>query len=215
MEEKRTIKIEDVRPYKNNVKLHNDKQLELLAKIVAEIGWRQSVEVNQKGVIVVGHGRYLTWKTYKDKYNLPDVWIVDDTGKTIFGKHDERPLTEQQEKMWRIADNRSNESEWINKNLKIELKELDISLLNLTGFETDIKLGEDKNDKPEVLFTEELLEEHNFIVLYFDNQIDWLNLKTLYPLKTVYALDSKDGFEKKGIGRVINGVDFINKIKGE
>lgn len=99
------MKIENIKPYEKNAKIHTDKQLELLAKIVAEIGWRQSVEVNQEGVIVVGHGRYLAWQKFKDKYNLPDVWVIDDTGKTIMGKHDERPLTEQQERMWRLADN--------------------------------------------------------------------------------------------------------------
>ena len=89
----------EIKLYEKNAKIHNDRQLQLLAKIVAEIGWRQSVEVNQQGVIVVGHGRYLAWKKYKDEYNLPDVWVIDDTGKTIMGKHDERPLTEQQERM--------------------------------------------------------------------------------------------------------------------
>ena len=67
------MKIENIKPYEKNAKIHTVKQLELLAKIVAEIGWRQSVEVNQEGVIVVGHGRYLAWQKFKDKYNLPGM----------------------------------------------------------------------------------------------------------------------------------------------
>lgn len=66
--------------------------------------------------------------------------------------------------------------------------------------------------EPEVEFTEELMEEHNYIVLYFDNEIDWLQLQSLYPLKTVDALSSKAGYRKRGIGRVVNGRDFLNKI---
>ncbi len=132
-----------IKLYEKNAKIHTDKQLELLARIVAEIGWRQSVEVNQEGVIVVGHGRYLAWQKFKDKYNLPDVWIVDDMGKTVMGKHDERPLTEQQERMWRIADNQVNAMTGLDMKLAIpELKLLDDEMLDLSGFDKDLVLNE-------------------------------------------------------------------------
>ena len=143
----------DIKLYEKNAKIHTDKQLELLAKIVAEIGWRQSVEVNQEGVIVVGHGRYLAWQKFKDKYRLPDVWIIDDTGKTIMGKHDERPLTEQQERMWRLADNQVNAMTGLDMKLAIpELKLLDDEMLDLTGFDKDLIIEpDDKDDEvPEV-----------------------------------------------------------------
>lgn len=70
-------------------------------------------------------------------------------------------------------------------------------------------------EKPEIEFTEELLEEHNYIVLYFTNEIDWLQAKTLFGLKTVKALDSKKGFEKMGIGRVLNGAEAIERLRRE
>jgi len=73
------LKIDNIKLYPKNAKKHDKKQLELLAKIVAEVGWRQNTEVNQDGVIVAGHGRYLCWQEYKDKLNLPDIWITDDT----------------------------------------------------------------------------------------------------------------------------------------
>ncbi|MCK9319668.1 DNA methyltransferase [Methanoculleus sp.] len=142
-----------IKPYEKNAKIHTGKQLELLARIVAEIGWRQSVEVNQQGVIVVGHGRYLAWEQYKDKYKLPDIWVVDDTGKTIMGKHDEKPLTEQQEKMWRLADNQVNAMTGLDMKLAIpELKLLDDEMIDLTGFDKDLIIeSEAKDDEvPEV-----------------------------------------------------------------
>lgn len=143
MEKKTEIKL-----YEKNAKIHNDKQLELLAKIVAEIGWRQSVEVNQQGVIVVGHGRYLAWEKYKDKYKLPDIWVVDDTGKTVMGKHDEKPLTEQQEKMWRIADNQVNAMTGLDMKLAVpELKLLGEDMLELTGLDSFVLNEEEKYTK--------------------------------------------------------------------
>jgi hypothetical protein len=69
--------------------------------------------------------------------------------------------------------------------------------------------------KGSVTFTQELMESHNYIVLYFDNEIDWNHVQTLYPLPRVKALDSKPGFEKIGIGRVIRGVDFLKKVAAQ
>lgn len=139
--------MKNITPYKNNAKIHTDKQLELLAKVVAEVGWRQNVEVNQKGVIVAGHGRYMAWEKYGEKYGLPEPWVTDDTGKTLMGEHATFPLTEQQEKMWRLADNQLNAMTGLDMDLVIpELKELDASMFELTGFDHDLILDPDGKD---------------------------------------------------------------------
>ena len=91
----------------------------------------------------------------------------------------------------------------------IELDGL-LDLLNLPEVGNTRKSGSDA----EVPFTEELHEEHNYLVLYFDNDVDWQQAKTVFGLKTVKALDSKPGFERKGIGRVIKGSEAINKLLG-
>lgn len=92
-----------------------------------------------------------------------------------------------------------------------EVAELNLSDEFLEEMNLELK---DKNEKitPEVEFTEELLEEHNYVVLYFENEIDWLQLMSVYPLKTKAALDSKPGYTKSGIGRVVKGSDFLNAI---
>ena len=78
--------------------------------------------------------------------------------------------------------------------------------------EKQILEDEEDDEEPDIEFTEELNETHNYMVLYFDNEIDWLNITSLFGLKTVKALDSKKGFEKKGVGRVIKGSDFLSKL---
>jgi site-specific DNA-methyltransferase (adenine-specific) len=137
----------EIKPYANNAKAHPVKQLELLAKVVAEVGWRQNTEVNQDGVIVAGHGRYMAWEKYKDIYNLPPIWITDDKGKTIHGEHATTPLTEEQEKMWRLADNQLNAMTDMDMNLVIEeLKDLSEPMLELTGFDKDLIIEADEMD---------------------------------------------------------------------
>lgn len=142
-----------IKPYPKNAKKHPDKQLELLAKVVSEVGWRQNTEVNQDGVIVAGHGRYMAWEKYKDKYNLPPIWITNDKGETIHGEHATMPLTEEQEKMWRLADNQLNAMTDMDMELVIEeLKELSEPMVELTGFDTDLLIEPDEKDDevPEV-----------------------------------------------------------------
>ena len=71
----------------------------------------------------------------------------------------------------------------------------------------------------EVPFSEVLREEHNYIVLYFDNEVDWLQAESLFVLETVKALSTrKDGKitekqERKGVGRVIRGADALEAIR--
>lgn len=64
-------------------------------------------------------------------------------------------------------------------------------------------------DVPEIEFTSELLEKNNYVVLMFDNEVDWLNLKSVVDLPTVKNL----WWNWKGVWRVIDWSDFINKFK--
>lgn len=104
----------------------------------------------------------------------------------------------------------------------VEESGLDLEGLSLTidipTIDVDSLLGGGKKKKgeerPEIEFTEELMESHNYVVLYFENDVDWLQAQTLFGLKTVKALDSKKGFEKCGIGRVLRGPEAIERIRG-
>lgn len=82
-----------------------------------------------------------------------------------------------------------------------------------------IKMKKQK-EMPEVEFTEVLDESHNYIVLYFDNIVDWLQAQTLFNIKPVRLLSTKRGEsningKKIGLGRVLRGVDVINRLLKE
>ena len=102
---------------------------------------------------------------------------------------------------------------------------LDIELDNIVninmedfGFFNDEKKEED--EKGEVEFSEVIGEEHNYIVLYFDNDVDWLQAESLFELKPVMCGSTRKDEEIKsnmrriGVGRVLKGSDAINKILG-
>ncbi len=135
-----------ISPYEKNAKKHTQKQINALCEIVKEVGWRQPVLVNKEGVIIVGHGRYETW--LQNKEILQPIWIINDSGKTVQGGPDTREMTPEQEKAYRLADNKLNESEWDMKLVTEELSDLDLAgvSISLTGFEKDLILSSDEAD---------------------------------------------------------------------
>lgn len=96
----------------------------------------------------------------------------------------------------------------------LDLEELQVSIdvpeIDVEKYLSDLKR---EKDEPEVEFSEELLEEHNYVVLYFDNEVDWLQAQTLFNLKPVRALHTRKGFLTQGIGRVIKGPEAIERIR--
>ena len=82
--------------------------------------------------------------------------------------------------------------------------------------EDDIKeLKNPDNKESENPFATELDRESNYIVLKFETDIDWLQAKTLFGLQTETARRSNGKAWSSGIGRVLNGIEAINKIKNE
>tara|TARA_R110000824_G_scaffold15839_1_gene66456 strand:+ start:5492 stop:6136 length:645 start_codon:yes stop_codon:yes gene_type:complete len=68
-------------------------------------------------------------------------------------------------------------------------------------------------EEQEIEFSEYLEESHNYVVLLFDNDIDWLSAQTHFNLKSVYSKRANGKPWSKGIGRVVNGADYLKSIK--
>lgn len=100
---------EELTPYAHNAKRHPDDQVEHIANSIREFGFRQPIVVDADNVVVIGHGRLLA----AQKLGLDAVPVVraDD-------------LTEAQIKALRLADNKTNESEWDFGLLDAELVDL-------------------------------------------------------------------------------------------
>lgn len=199
------VKVSDLIPYIRNNKEHDKEQVKMIANSIKEYGFNQPLCIDKNNVVVVGHGRLLAAKELWMK-EVPCVRMED--------------LTEEQINKYRILDNKLNESEWSELNLREELDMLeDMNFGDLELNKEDLfpelfeELGDkEKEEEPEIKFTEELGEENNYIVLFFDDSVDWLQAQSLFGLETVDALDSKEGYRRRGVGRVINGTDFMNKL---
>lgn len=191
--------------YELNAKIHDETQIQQIANSIREFGFVQPVVVDKHNVIVIGHGRVEALKRL-GHIDIPCVCVDD--------------LTEEQVKALRLADNKTNESAWNNDFLAVELKEitLDMAQFGFGGF-GDFEIVDEYEEKPEIEFTETLDEEHNYLVLYFDNKVDWLQASTLFDIKQAKEYSTrKDGKMPKkpatSVGRVLNGAKALNKILG-
>ena len=110
-------------PYTKNAKQHPPAQIDRIANSIRRFGWQQPIVVDKKNVVIIGHARLAAAK----QMNLEQVPVVhaDD-------------LSEEDVKALRLADNKLNESDWIESFLAEELAELDIAGLDMSqfGFET-------------------------------------------------------------------------------
>lgn len=118
-------KINELKPYENNSRTHDESQIKQICESIKEYGWTNPVLIDEKGMIIAGHGRVEAGK----KLYIKEVPCIVLSG-----------LTETQKKAYVIADNKmALNAGWNEELLKTELenlKELDFDL-ELTGFNID------------------------------------------------------------------------------
>jgi hypothetical protein len=120
MSNKQNIELWDVttiKPYPLNAKIHNEAQVEKIAKSIKDFGWRGNpIVVDKDGVILAGHGRRLAAL----KLGLLKVPVVV-----------EKDMTEEEARAYRLADNRVAISDIDTGILEKELASLDYDLAGI------------------------------------------------------------------------------------
>jgi len=107
--------IGDLKPYPQNAKKHDQKQIDNVANSIRRFGWQQPIVIDRDDVVVIGHCRLLAAK--KLGLETVPVTVADD-------------LTPDEIKELRIADNKTNESPW-----DFDTLQLDVEGLEFEGFD--------------------------------------------------------------------------------
>lgn len=199
----------DLIEYEENSRKHSAEQLKQLDQLIERFGFNNPIIIDGSNGIIAGHAR----KLVALRREMPQVpCIVKDN------------LSEDEKRAYVIADNKiALNGQWSEKVLLQELTRLQSSGIDmsLTAFdEKELRkmMGKDELlDGPaaEVPFSEELEESHNFVVLYFDNETDWISAQTHFGIKTVASKRMNGKPWSKGIGRVVNGGEYLTRIKTE
>lgn len=119
--------------------------------------------------------------------------------------------SDEKKKEFIIKDNIGyGEWEW-----DVLANEWELSALEEWGLDIpNLKLDAEFEEEPEIEITQEVLEEHNYIVFTFDNSLDWQVAKELLDIKTVAKDGYTDTYMQKGIGRVKKGKDLLKLLNG-
>lgn len=202
--------IKDLKFYEKNAKKHNKVQVKKIAESIKNFGFRQPVLIDKDNTIIVGHGRVMAAEMLGIKEVRKEPMAKK--GELFIPVMSIEDLTDDEIKLYRLADNKLNESGWEMDLVIDELKDFDEEMRNLTGF-TDEELVKDDKVEGEVEFTTEILEENNYLVFVFDSVLDWQVIEDKFGLKTVKALDSEDEYMRKGVGRVLSGKQLLTELK--
>lgn len=114
------IKMADIMPYENNVKLHPKQQIEQIKKSIVDFGNNDPIAVDENNVIIEGHGRFEALK----ELGYEEAECIVLTG-----------LTEDQKNAYRLVHNKlTMNSDFDMKGLEEELNKID---MDLTAFDFD------------------------------------------------------------------------------
>ncbi|TAJ36638.1 MAG: DNA methylase N-4 [Reyranella sp.] len=132
--------VDSLTPNRRNARTHPKRQLDQIAASIGEFGFTNPILIDPTGTIIAGHGRLLAAKAI----GLSEVPTIALTG-----------LSETQKRALQLADNKiALGAGWDPDLLKVELSELDLGDLSLTGFsvgEIDVLLKGTSDPADEVI----------------------------------------------------------------
>ena len=195
------IEIQKLKPAEYNPRQITKKQYNDLKDSVEKFGLVDPIILNKDMTVIGGHQRL---KVCKDlNYDKISCVVLD--------------LSKEQERELNIRLNKSG-GEF---DMDALANYFDVEELTDWGFKhVELGLNIDKIDAKDNIETEypfatELDISNNYIVLKFDNDIDWIQAKTLFKLQTEVARRSNGKPWSQGIGRVLNGSKAIKMIQDE
>ena len=191
--------ISDLTEDPNNARTHDEKNLAAIRQSLDAFGQQKPIVIDKTGKVVAGNGTLAAAKSMG--------WETIET--VVTGLEDEMQMA------FAIADNRTAElAEWDSEILSDQLKELGEDV-DMTGFDEgeleELLTPEEKEEKPEVAFSEFIDEANNYVVLVFKNEIDWLSAQTHFELESKASRRSNGKPWSQGVGRVIDGAEYLNR----
>lgn len=192
-----------------NFNKHTEFGMSLLEKSLKEYGAGRSILIDKDNNIIAGNGIIEA----AGQAGLENVKIVETTGDEIVAvKRTDVSLDSEEGREMALADNATAvaDIEWDDKNLREVLDEDEI---NKWGVELQKEI-EDIVEKPELEFTEVLGEENNYIVLKFNNEVDWLQALTKIGVeqKKDYYTAENHKITQSGVGRVVDGIEAMKRM---
>ncbi len=202
--------LKDLKPDQKNARKHNPRNIGMISDALREVGAARSGVIDEEGNILAGNGTYEALS----EAGIEKVKVVEADGNEWVVVQ-RKGLSAEEKKRLALFDNRTQElSDWEPDVLgDFDKNSPDL----LEGMFTDKELSDILPDltpkvEPEVPFSQVLGESNNYVILKFDNDIDWLNAKTHFKLESVNSYRSNGKPWSRGIGRVLDGGKYLNDL---
>ena len=195
--------IDRPKPYERNPR-RNDAAVEKVAASIREFGWDSAIVVDRDGVIIAGHTRLKAAK----RLGLAEVPVIV-----------RADLTPEQARALRLADNKTGEfAEWDEALLGEELVALAEAQVDMEqfGFGDDAEDGEGDEDETPPRITSPLDEQHEYVLIVCDNNLDWEQARTVFNLgqREGFRANRRDSGEKPPVcfSHVVSWSDFAGRF---
>lgn len=188
------VSIEKLEPSKYNPRKISREMLGALKRNIQEFGLVDPLVVNGDMTIIGGHQRY---KVCLELGFAEVPCIVLD-------------LPKSKERALNLALNKIT-GEWDKAKLEAVLKEIEEVDLEFTGFsEEDLEklLDDVLPETAEYDIAPRLMEEYDYIVLFFRNTLDFQTACSHFGVK----LQKEDTRNKVGLGKVLDGAEYLRRM---
>lgn len=115
-----TLPVDKIYPYPKNAKIHTKDNMALIRQSIEEVGYINMIIVDEKDIILAGHGRYFV--------------MVEDGAKEIEVQRT-KGLTEEQKEKYRLYDNQAARTGKYDNELLVE------SVTQIMKFDEDFNVG--------------------------------------------------------------------------
>ena len=196
-------KISELIPVEYNSNEMSKKEHQELRESIIKFGMVEPLKINMHKTrmnrIIGGYHRMLIWQELGHK-------MIDTTEEKL-------TLAMEKELNLRLNKNRGH------FNWDMLANNYEVEDLKLYGFSDDqiygieqIRETKEIPDKGKIKFSEELLLEHNYVVLVFNNAMDWQVAQEKLKLKKVKSGIKTEKSQKVGVARVIDGRKIIDRL---
>ena len=144
-------KLDEIKPYEKNAKLHPERQIEQIKKSIEEFGNNDPIAIDEEGIIIEGHGRYEALKELG--YEEAEVIILSD-------------LSEEQKNAYRLVHNQLT----MNSGFDLEMLKEELGSIDLDLDDFDFNLVEMENEEIERPDLGETYQEKLGLEVYCENE---------------------------------------------
>jgi hypothetical protein len=208
VKELRHVRAGDLRPNPKNWRVHTEEQENALRGVLAEVGYADALLVrelsDEDGALELIDGHLRAETTPDQVVPVLVLDVTEEEADKILATLD--PLAD-------MAQTNKTAFEELLGTVRFRSEAVQAMLADLSKAFGD-EAGKPAESKPELDISPELFERHDYLVVVFDDEMDWNVACERFGLTTVAnaVIDKSSTIRQKGLGRVITAKRLLREL---